>query len=403
MNGKLTLAALLALAPVAMAQSLAGRWDATVNIRGVEIPFRFDVSGEGAAIKGAFFNGDIRFNSTSGRVENGTLALGWDYYASRLEATYKDGALDGNYIQSRRVGEVKYPFHATRYTATPGDANAPKIDGQWVIPTNSPKGESAWHFIVHQNGADVSAAILRIDGDTGALTGTFRNGKLVLGHFSGARPMRLEVSLASDGSLQLLEDGKTKLTAVREQVAEAKGLPEPTDPLKNTSMKDPTVPFQFSFPDLNGHTVSNTDARFHGKVVLIEISGSWCPNCHDESPFLVELYKKYHDQGLEIVTLSFEEGDQLKNPERLRAFIKRYGIEYNVLLCGEPDQAKDKLTQAVNWNSWPTTFFVGRDGLVKFVHAGFPSSASGELYKEARQDFTARVEKLLHENQRTSR
>jgi len=135
----------------------------------------------------------------------------------------------------------------------------------------------------------------------------------------------------------------------------------------------------------------------------VEISGSWCPNCHDESPFLVELYKKYHDQGLEIVTLSFEEGDQLKNPERLRAFVKRYGIPYNVLLCGEPDQAKDKLTQAVNWNSWPTTFFVGRDGLVQFVHAGFPSSASGAMYKQAKEDFTARVEKLLRQNMRTAR
>ena len=403
MHGKLTLAAFLALAPVAMAQSLAGRWDATVNVNGVDIPFRFELAGEGATLKGTFFNGDIRFNSTSGRQENGSLTLGWDYYASRLEATYQDGALDGNYIQSRRIGEVKYAFHAKRYAALPGDANAPKIGGQWMIPTKSPKGESAWHFIVHQNGADVSAAILRIDGDTGALTGTFRDGKLVLSHFSGARPLRLEVSLAADGSLDILENGKTKMSAVPEQVAEAKGLPEPTDPLKHTSVKDPSAPFAFSFPDLNGHIVSNTDASFRGKVVLVEISGSWCPNCHDESPFLVELYKKYHDQGLEIVTLSFEEGDQLKNPERLRAFVKRYGIPYNVLLCGEPDQAKDKLTQAVNWNSWPTTFFVGRDGLVQFVHAGFPSSASGAMYKQAKEDFTARVEQLLRQNMRTAR
>ena len=403
MNGKLTLAAFLALAPVAMAQSLAGRWDATVNINGVDIPFRFDLSGEGAGIKGTFFNGDIRFNSTSGRLESGSLTLGWDYYASRLEATYQDGALAGNYIQSRRVGQVEYPFHAKRYATPAEDPNAPKIGGQWVIPTKSPKGESAWHFIVHQNGPEVSAAILRIDGDTGALTGAYRDGKFVLSHFSGVRPLLLEVSVASDGSLDILENRKTKLSAVREQEAQAKGLAEPTDPLKHTSVKDASAPFQFSFPDLSGRLVSNTDARFRGKVVLVEISGSWCPNCHDEAPFLVDLYKKFHDQGLEIVTLSFEEGDQLKNPERLRAFVKRYGIEYTVLLCGEPDDAKDKLTQAVNWNSWPTTFFVGRDGLVKFVHAGFPSSASGDMYRQAKQDYTARVEQLLRQNMRTAR
>ena len=72
-------------------------------------------------------------------------------------------------------------------------------------------------------------------------------------------------------------------------------------------MKDPTEPFRFSFPDLSGKIVSNTDDRFRGKVVIVSISGSWCPNCHDEAPFLVELYRKYHGQGLEVVSLSFEE------------------------------------------------------------------------------------------------
>jgi len=404
MNGKLLLAATcFAIAPAAMAQSLAGRWDATVTINGLDIPFRFEISGDGDAVKGTFFNGDVRFNSTSGRAGSGSLTLNWDYYASRLDASYKDGALDGKYSQARRAERAEYSFHARRYVAAQDIAGAPKIGGQWIIPTKSPKGESAWHFIVNQKGSEVSAAILRIDGDTGAVTGSYRDGKFVLSHFSGTRPLLLEVTPQPDGSLEILQNKKTQLTAVRAEQADAKGVPQPTDPMKHTGVKDPGAPFAFSFPDLSGHVVSNTDARFQGKVVLVEISGSWCPNCHDEAPFLVELYKKFHNQGLEIVTLSFEEGDQLKNPERLRAFVKRYGIEYSVLLCGEPDEAKDKLTQAVNWNSWPTTFFVGRDGLVKFVHAGFPSTGSGDMFRQAKEDYTARVERLLRENMRTSR
>jgi peroxiredoxin len=403
MIGKLSIAAFLALAPVATAQSLAGRWDATVNVNGLDVPFRFELAGDGAGIQGTFFNGDERLTSTGGRMENGSLTLTWDYFASNLEAAFKDGALDGKYVQARRAERAIYPFHAKRFQASTADRSAPSIGGQWVIPNKSPKGEQAWRFIVHQSGSDVSAAILRIDGDTGALTGSYRNGKFVLSHFSGVRPLLLEVSLTGDGSLDILQNGKNKLTAVRSQEAQAKGLPQPTDPLKHTSVKDASEAFQFSFPDLNGHLVSNLDARFQGKVVLVEITGSWCPNCHDEAPFLVELYRKFRGQGLEIVSLSFEEGDQLKNPERLRAFVKRYGIEYTMLLCGEPDEAKDKLTQAVNWNSWPTTFFVGRDGLVKSVHAGFPSSASAELFRQAKEDFTAQVEKLLRQNMRTAR
>jgi thiol-disulfide isomerase/thioredoxin len=132
--------------------------------------------------------------------------------------------------------------------------------------------------------------------------------------------------------------------------------------------------------------------------VLINITGSWCPNCHDEAPFLAELYKKYRAQGLEIVGLDFEEADQLKDPVRLRAFLKRYGIEYTVLLGGETSQAKDKLSSASNWDAWPTTFFVARDGHVRNVHAGFPSKASGELYTQGKEEFTAQIERLLSEN-----
>ena len=282
MNGKLLLAAaFFAVAPAAIAQSLDGRWDATVTVNGLEIPFRFDISGDGAAVKGTFFNGDVRFNSTGGHAGNGSLALNWDYYASRLDATYKDGVLDGKYSQARRAETAEYAFHAKRYTAAPEETGAPKIGGNWIIPTKSPKGESAWHFIVNQKGSDVSAAILRIDGDTGAVTGRFKDGKFVLSHFSGTRPLLLEVTLKPDGSLAILQNKKTELTAVRAEQADAKGLPQPTDPMKHTSVKDPQTPFAFSFPDLNGRIVSNTDARFQGKVVLVEICGSWCPNCHD--------------------------------------------------------------------------------------------------------------------------
>jgi len=404
MIAKFSFAMLLALAPVAIAQSLAGRWDATVQVNGIDIPFRFELSGDGTNVKGSFFNGDERITSTSGRVENGALALKWDDHASRLEATFHDGVLEGKYVRAGRDEKSSYPFTAKRYSppaAYKGDV--PSIAGMWVIPTDSPKGEKAWRFIVRQTGTDVSAAVLRIDGDTGALTGTYKDGKFVLSHFDSARPMLLEVTPQKDGTLELLENAKTQRTAIRWEVAHAKGLPEPTDPMKHTSVKDASEPYQFRFPDLNGQMVSNTDPKFHGKVVLVDITGSWCPNCHDEAPFLSELYKKYRNQGLEIVALSFEEADQLKDLARLRAFIKRYDIQYTDLVGGEPSEAKDKLTQAVNWNSWPTTFFIGRDGLVRGVHAGFPSSASGDLHRQTKDEFTAEVQHLLSENQRTAR
>jgi thiol-disulfide isomerase/thioredoxin len=389
---------------LSMAQSLSGLWDATVKVKDLEVPFRFEIAGDAAHPSASFFNGDVRFTTSSGAYANGALELNWDYTASKIVATVHDGVLDGKFTRAGRDEKSAYAFHAKRFTPSTVEAgDVPSIAGLWVIPYKSDKGESAWQFIVRQSGPEVTAAILRIDGDTGALQGTFKDGKFVLSHFSGARPSVLEVKLGADGTLDILQNGKTKLTAIRSAQAKAQGLAEPSDPSRFTSVKDPSKPFTFALNDINGQPVNNEDARFQGKVVLINITGSWCPNCHDEAPFLAALYKKYHAQGLEIVALSFEEADQLKDPTRLRAFIKKYGIEYTVLVGGEPAEARERLTQAVNWNSWPTTFFVGRDGLVRGAHAGFPSSASGELFVQAKEDFEAQVEKLLAENVRSSR
>jgi thiol-disulfide isomerase/thioredoxin len=396
--------ALVAVAQFSTAQSLAGLWDATVKVNDLVVPFRFEISGDKSNISASFFNGDAKFTSSSGTYANGALRLNWDYTASRLEATVHDGVIEGSFYRAGRDSKTVYPFQARRFTPSPlSTEDVPSIAGLWVIPYESEKGEVAWQFIVRQSGPEVTAAILRIDGDTGALQGTYKDGKFILSHYSGARPSVFELRLLADGTLDILQNGKTKLTATRSAQARAKGLPEPSDPSKFTTVKDPTKPFTFALNDLNGKPVTNEDARFQGKVVLINITGSWCPNCHDEAPFLAALYKKYHAQGLEIVALSFEEADQLKDPTRLRAFVKKYGIEYTVLVGGEPADAKDKLTQAVNWVSWPTTFFVARDGLVRGAHAGFPSSGSGELFAKAKEDFEAKVEKLLAENVRSSR
>jgi thiol-disulfide isomerase/thioredoxin len=398
---KLTIltSAVLGLSFAALAQPIQGLWSATITANNQQIPFRIGFSGDGANVKGWFFNGDEKVLSTSGTLENGTLTLRFDHYATRLEAKLQNGALDGTYGKPGRLNE----FHAKPYLADDAAAqSAPSIAGLWDVEVNSPKGEKAWHLIVKQHGAEVSAAILRVDGDTGMLTGSYKDGKFVLSHFSGARPALMTITPAADGQLEVVQNGKT-LTAIRSAEARAKGLPAPDDPMQHTTMKDPAAPLRFSYPDLNGQVVSNTDARFRGKVVLVAIGGSWCPNCHDEAPYLEELYKKYRSAGLEVVALSFEEGEQLKDPSRLRAFVKQYGIDYPVLLAGEPSELNAKLPGVANLNTWPATFFVGRDGRVRAIHCGFAGRASGELHDEMVTEIEGTLVRLLAENTTASR
>ncbi len=399
---KALFAAFLVISSAAWAageKSIDGLWDATITVDGNKIPFQMGLSGNGASVKGWFFNGDEKEVSNSGKYENGALVLNFDSYAAVLKATVTAGKLEGIY-SSRGKDNAINATPAVPHAAS--NAKAPDISGQWFLEnvSSSKGGEKAWRLIVRQKGSDVSGAILRVDGDTGTLTGSYKDGKFVLSHFSGARAALVTITPQSDGTLTVELSGQHHegvISAVRPEEARAKGLPEPTDPDAHTGVKDASQPFPFSFPDLNGKIVSNTDARFKNKVVLINITGSWCPNCHDEAPFLAKVYDKYHSQGLEVVALSFEEAEQLQNPTRLKAFIKEYGINYTVLLGGETSTAKDKLTQAANWDAWPTTFFIGRDGLVKGVHSGFPSPGSGVMYKQETDEFVAKVQHLLAE------
>jgi thiol-disulfide isomerase/thioredoxin len=363
-------------------------------VNDVEIPFPFELTTEGETASGAFFNGDERVRSTSGSWVKGSLTLQFAHYASTLQATVTDGLLTGSY---GRVGQVPYAFRAKRHVdnRVGSKGNAPSIAGQWEIAVRSPKGEAAWRFFVRQSGPGVSASILRVDGDTGLLSGHYENGKFVLSHFSGARPLLLEVTPQADGTLSLLQNGKTAYTAYKSSDARAKNLPEPADPSRWTSLKDPTQPLRFSGVDLDGKTVNESDPRFKGKVVLVNIMGSWCPNCHDEAPFLAELDRTYRSRGLQVVSISFEDSEQLAHPERLRAFVKVYGLQYTVLLGGEPTELGSKLPQAVNLNTWPATFFVGRDGLVRGAHAGFAGEATGLAHQQLVAELRGTVERLL--------
>jgi peroxiredoxin len=399
-------AALVTTAVAAEAQddSLSGLWEAVVIVNKIEIPFRFEIGSTGSQVTGAFFDGEVRLPSTSGTFQGGSLRLHFDQFGSLLEAAFSGGTLVGQYDRGTRG--APYPFRAQRASPRGAFRQAPSIAGIWKIPTKSSKGEEAWRFIARQWGADVSASILRVDGDTGTLSGTYQDGKFVLSHFSGARPLLLEVSLMPDGTLELLQNGQTRLTAVHTSDPKSAQIPEPTDPSAHTKMKDPAAPFAFRFPDVNGRMVANTDARFAGKVLLVSITGSWCPNCHDEAPFHAELYRTYRARGLEIVALSFEEAAQFGSLARLRGFVKQYGIDYTVLLAGEPSQLNERVPQADNLNAFPTTFVVGRDGLVRSIHAGFPSPASGEFYTEAKEALSREIERLLAElapARRTSR
>lgn len=413
-------------------KAIDGRWDAAlVRPNGETVPFRLDISGSGNNVKGTFYNGFEPFDSTTGgSFANNELTLNIDHYLTAIHAKLNGDQLAGDVSTQNRASTAAYQFRATRHVDEKVDvSNVPQIGGSYILPLETPssKGEKAFHFIVEQRGAEVAATILRVDGDTGAYTGTYHDGKWRLSHFDGSRPGVIEVTPQADGTLAVEQNPGSKpavqktavattasakaygeeppvdsrytpkLVAYREDVARAKGLPQPENYSSHTTVRDQNEKFAFNFPDVNGKLISEDDPRFKDKVVVAVVTGTWCPNCHDEAQYLVQLDKKYRDKGLAIVALDFEEPEQQGGLEREKAFVKQYGVNYTYLIAGAPAEMWEKVPQAVNLNTWPATLFIGRDGRVKSVHSGFASPASGKFNDELKAEFTATIEKLLAE------
>jgi thiol-disulfide isomerase/thioredoxin len=420
--------AVLAAAP---ANSIDGRWDASLSTKaGTIIPFRLDLSGAGDSVKGTLYDGFHPYDgTTSATFKDGKLVLNIEHYLTTITAQLKDGQLVGDVTSQGRGQFQQFGFTAVHHVdaTDTAAAAAPNIAGSWVVPlpTASAKGEKAFRVIVEQHGAEVAASILRVDGDTGSYTGAFKDGKWVLSHFDGSRPGVITIIPNAGGTLEIQQrqdrpaaaaaqpvsaksgygadedapNGRyaAKLVAYRPDVALAKGLPQPENYETHTTARDPHETFAFSFPDDHGKLVTNEDPRFKGKVVLAIVTGTWCPNCHDEAQYLVQLDKKYRDKGLAIVALDFEEPDQQGNLAREHAFVKQYGVKYTYLIAGAPEEMWEKVPQLVNLNTWPATVFIGRDGTVRNVHSGFASPASGEFNEQLKKEFTTKIEALLAE------
>jgi peroxiredoxin len=154
----------------------------------------------------------------------------------------------------------------------------------------------------------------------------------------------------------------------------------------------------FRFPDTDSNMVDLNDARFKNKVVILQIMGTWCPNCLDESAFLSEYYNKNKSKGVEIIGISFERTDDFKKASYyLKRVAARFNITYPLLYAGTTGTGvvEKALLGMKNFFSYPSTVFIGKDGIVKYVHAGFNGPATGEEYENYKRAFYEKMNSLF--------
>ena len=374
-----------------LAAQFNGNWDGFVVTNAARIPFRMEVSG--SPLQVCFFEDTEPICSTLVKIEGDSLTAQWDYLNSRLTLTAATGTLSGTFVNLRTQRQIQ--VEARPHQPAPAPSQPPaNFAGEWEVHSVERSGPGN-QLILRQSGTELKGTILRIDGDEGTLVGQVEGNRFAISHFSGDRPAMLKGTLLPDGTIALESEAQT-LLALRPEEARARQLAPPLNPLTYAHPKNPRERFHFSLKEVDGRPF--TEDSFAGKPYVVSITGSWCPNCRDEAPFLVELYRRYHSQGLEMAAFCFESQSE-NNWGPLRAFLRRFHIEYPALLAGEPapEVLKAVVPQIENLTAYPTTIYVGKDGTVRSVHTGFPSGGSGAELTRVKDEIRATIERLIAE------
>lgn len=364
----------------------------------IDLPFNFEVIAEN---KLKVFNAEEVINVDDITYKNDSVYIKMPVFEGFLAAKIENELLNGQFVKSalNRVMSFKAEKKSFRFDSV-NEPNS-NISGNWetVFSPNSEEDKYIAKGVFKQLGSKVIGTFRTTTGDYRYLEGVLNGNQLKLSTFDGAHAFLFTGTVINDSIHGMFYSGnhwKEPFVAVRNADYE---LPDADD---LTFLKEGYDKVAFSFPDVNGNVVSLTDTRFKNKVVLVQIMGTWCPNCLDESKYFSEFYQKNKSKDLEIVALAFEyvktEEAAFKNIKRLTETI---GIEYPVLLAqygsSSKVKANEKLPMLNHVLSYPTTIFIDKTGEVRKIHTGFNGPATGDKFIEFKTEFEGFIEGLLEE------
>lgn len=395
------------------AQAPSGLWDGCIQSRAGEVTFGIELKQQGSALNAVLLNATDRQPFTSATWNGQTLTLRLDYYDGQLTLhLVSPQRMEGEYSRQTSKGVVRIPVTLTPHHESQATKSwtGPNLAGDWLLHEEGAGGAEKNILTSFQqqkmatfDGKVAATGIMEpVSGDTGLMHGTVSTGAngqthLHLSRFDGIHVLALDGEVQPDGSLKgqiggvisvaLFTAERSKDAAAADPNALAGGL---------TRVKDLRETFRFSGVDRSGKTVNQDSPEFKGKPVIVDIFGTWCPNCHDEAPLLEQFYRKYQAQGLVIVGLAYEYvDDTARDLRQIALYRDKYGLTFPLLLAGTTDdgQIAKTLPQLVHFGAYPTTVFLDRNGRVLAIHAGFAGPSTGEKYQEVQQ----RMDQLTRE------
>ncbi len=366
-------------------------------------PFLFEVSDAGSDVASVtLFNGVERVKLDSVHFQSDTLIIPIASYDAYIEGVVSGDLIEGKFIKNYIENDPGVPFHATfgvkeRFSPSGSIPDTP-VDGKWDMLFISEKGDTTRNVGIFKSENNiVTGSILTNSGDLRFLEGVYTESGVDLSAFGGLSPYLIELRFSDESSFEgkfYTTRGVTEIVGTRNDYAEL------ADPYSLAQLKPGFNSLGFNLPNLDGQNVSLDNERYRGKVVVVSILGSWCPNCLDEMEFLAPWYDENRERGVEIIGIAFERKDDFDYAKTALTRLKnRYGANYEILFGGQVgrESVANALPEVENFSSYPTTLFIDKKGAVRKIHTGFNGPATGLFYEEFKRDFNSLINSLLSE------
>ncbi|NJN27398.1 MAG: TlpA family protein disulfide reductase [Cyclobacteriaceae bacterium] len=264
-----------------------GRWRGLLHTQGKELPFLFDVEQSGDDYLIYLINAAERIPLDEATFTGDSLHLPMYIFDATLHARLDGNHLEGLWVKNY-TDDYRVPFSAShgdsaRFTLTSGLQPA-SFGGKWEVDFISENKIEKALGVFDQQGSYLTGTFLTSTGDYRFLEGVVNGSSMKLSTFDGTHAYLFEGEMNEQGEIAgQFWSGKSwhqRWTAKKNANFE---LP---DPYTLTTVKDRDEVFEINFPDNNGEMVSLSDDKYKGKVVVVQIMGTWRPNCMDETRFL---------------------------------------------------------------------------------------------------------------------
>lgn len=385
-----------------MTPDFEGTWLIELDIAPDIIPFTMNIQKSGEKWKAEILNADEVLSYDDISFRNDSIIIPMGIFDSEIRATINtDGILKGVFAKNfSSIYEVQLSGKREFTTRFPVNGKpTANFSGRWKTVFTKANGDTYEAIgIFQQEGNRVTGTFLTALGDYRYLDGNVDGSQLFLSAFDGSHAYLFKAQLSEDGSIQgEFRSGPSYKESFTAEINETFELP---DAYRMNFLKEGYEKLEFSFPDTDGNMVSLASEKFKNKVVLIQLFGTWCPNCMDETRFLAPWYEKHKDKGIEIIALAFEtKPDFDYASSRVKRTMEKMNAGYTFLIAGESNKEKASaalpaLNQVI---AFPTLIYLDKTGKVRKIHTGFNGPGTGAYYDRWVEEHESFVAELLKE------